>query len=58
MTERPKLYVYEGQPGLAAIINGLIDLVHEHQTEAEGGGWTDTDTVWPSQVMDIIEGRA
>jgi hypothetical protein len=54
---RPKLYVYDGQPGLAAIINRLIDLCHEAQVPAEGGGYTDADTLWPSQVLDVIEGR-
>jgi hypothetical protein len=54
---RPKLYVYDGQPGLAAIINRLIDLCHERQVKAEGAGYTDADTLWPSQVLDVIEGR-
>lgn len=54
---RPKLYVYEGQPGMAAIINRLIDLCHEHQGAAAEGGYTDIDVIWPSQVLDIIEGR-
>ena len=54
---RPKLYASEGQPGLAAIVNRLIDLCQENQTEAEGGGYTDADTLWPSQILDVIEGR-
>jgi hypothetical protein len=53
---RPKLYVYDGQPGLAAIVNRLIDLCQENQIEAEGG-YTDADTLWPSQILDVIEGR-
>lgn len=56
--DRPKLYVYEGQPGLAPIINQLIDLVHERQMRAEDGTWTDADTLTPTEVLDIIEGRA
>lgn len=54
---RPKLYVYDGQPGLATIVNRLIDLCHEHQGAAADGGYTDIDVLRPSQVLDIIEGR-
>jgi hypothetical protein len=50
--------VDDGQPGLAVIINRIIDLCEEQRTQTADGRRVDVDTVWPSQVLDIIEGRS
>ncbi len=35
----------------------IRQLCEDNMTEAVGGGLTDADTIWPSQIMEILEGR-
>lgn len=55
-------YVYEGQPGLAAIVNAIIDLCCDHQRETAGPldgttMYTDADDIAPSEILDLIRSR-
>lgn len=33
------------------------ELCEERQTEAQGGGTTDADTLWPSEVLAALDGE-
>lgn len=34
----------------------LVDLCRFRQVEAGDGSWTDADTLWPSEVMAVLDG--